>query len=89
LSEFPGNIPIALEKLRSAVVNLYSEAPPKVSSNVFRLRCWFRITLTVNRFELRNPNLSTIHIFLCILAVLQKLYIPHKGIKILSYEDIY
>ncbi len=56
-----------------------------VSSKVIRLRCWFRTTLTVNRFELHNRNRSTIPIILCILAVLQKL---DTNIKILSYEDI-
>ncbi len=43
-----------------------------VSSKVIRLRCWFRMTLTVNRFELRNRNRSTIQIILCTLVVLQK-----------------
>ena len=36
-----------------------------VSSNVLGLRCWFRMTLTVNRFELRNRNRPTIPIILC------------------------
>ena len=44
-----------------------------VSSKVIRLRCWFRMTLTVNRFELRNRNRFTIPIILCGLVVLQKL----------------
>ncbi len=56
-----------------------------VSSNVLRLRCWFRMTLTVNRFELRNRNRSTITIILCTLVTLQKLDI---NVKILGYEDI-
>ncbi len=55
-----------------------------VSSNVLRLRCWFRMTLTVNRFELRNRNRSTITIILCTLVTLQKLDI---NVKILGYED--
>ena len=72
-----------------------------VSSKVIRLRCWparlmagwFRMTLTVNRFELRNRNRSTIPIILCTLVVLQKLDInPPEvwriNVKILSYEDI-
>ena len=36
-----------------------------VSSNVLGLRCWFRMTLTVNRFEPRNRNRPTIPIILC------------------------
>jgi len=44
-----------------------------VSSKVIRLRRWFRMTLTVNRFELRNRNRFTIPIILCALVVLQKL----------------
>jgi len=44
-----------------------------VSSYVLRLCCWFRMTLTVNRFELRNRNRSTIPIILCILVALEKL----------------
>ena len=55
-----------------------------VSSNVLRLRCWFRMTLTVNRFELRNRNRSTIPIILCTLVALQKL---DTNVKILAYED--
>ena len=31
-----------------------------VSANVPRLRCSFRLALTVNRFELRNRDRSTI-----------------------------
>jgi len=56
-----------------------------VSSKVIRLRCWFRMTLTVNRFELRNRNRSTIPIILCAVVVLQKLDIKFK---ILVYVDI-
>jgi len=56
-----------------------------VSSEVIRLRCWFRMTLTVNRFELRNRNPSTIPIVFCTLVVLQKVDIPLSGIKILHY----
>ncbi len=55
-----------------------------VSSKVIRLRCWFRMTLTVNRFELRNRNRSTIPIILCILVVLQK---PDTNAKILLLID--
>jgi len=63
-----------------------------VSSKVIRLRCWparlmagwFRMRLTVNRFELRNRNRSTIPIILCALVVLQKLDI---NFKILAYID--
>jgi len=51
-----------------------------VSSNVIRLRCWFCMTLTVNRFELRNRNRSTIPIILCTLLVLQKPW-PRPGIQ--------
>jgi len=43
------------------------------------------MTLTVNRFELRNRNRSTIPIILCTSVVLQKRDI---NVKILSYEDI-
>ncbi len=56
-----------------------------VSAKVIRLRCWFRMTLTVNRFELRNRNRSTIPIILCALVVLEKLDI---NFKILAYIDI-
>jgi len=56
-----------------------------VSYKVIRLRCWFRMTLTVNRFELRNRNRSTIPIILCTLVVLQKL---DTNVKILAYIDI-
>ena len=56
-----------------------------VSSNVLRLLCWLRMTLTVNRFELRNRNRSTITIILSTLVTLQKLDI---NVKILGYEDI-
>jgi len=59
-----------------------------VSSKVIRLRCWFRMTLTVNRFEPRNRNRSTIPIILCTLVVLQKLDSPLSGIKILLYIDV-
>jgi len=45
---------------------------------------WFRMTLTVNRFELRNRNRSTIPIILCILVVLQK---PDTNAKILLFID--
>ena len=63
-----------------------------VSYKVIRLRCWparlmagwFRMTLTVNRFELRNRNRSTIPIILCTLVVLQKL---DTNIKILLYIE--
>ena len=61
-------------------------------------RCWFRLTfygfaagfpemsgLTVNRFELRNRNHSTIPIIFCTLVALQKLEI---NLKILVYIDI-
>jgi len=58
-----------------------------VSSKVIRLRCWFRMTLTVNRFELRNRNRSTIPIILCTLVMLQKPDIPLSGINILLYID--
>ncbi len=59
-----------------------------VSSKVIRLRCWparlmagwFRMTLTVNRFELRNRNRSTIPIILCALVVLQKPW-PRPGFQ--------
>ena len=44
-----------------------------VMSNVLRLRCWFRISLTVNQFELRNPNRSTVTITLCTLVTLLNL----------------
>ena len=55
-----------------------------VSSNVLRLRCWFRMTLTVNRFELRNRNRSTIPIIFCILLALEKFDID---VKIFAYID--
>ncbi len=55
-----------------------------VSSNVLRLRYWFRMTLTVNRFELRNRNRSTITITLYTLVTLQKL---DTNVKIFAYED--
>ena len=55
-----------------------------VSSKVIRLRCRFRMTLTVNRFELRNRNRPTIPIILCTLVVLQKLY---ANVKILLHID--
>jgi len=59
-----------------------------VSSKVMRLRCWparlmagwFRMTLTVNRFELRNRKRSTIPIILCALVVLQKPW-PRPGMS--------
>ena len=44
-----------------------------VMSNVLRLRCWFRISLTVNQFELRNRNRSTVTITLCTLVTLLNL----------------
>ncbi len=55
-----------------------------VSSKVVRLRCWFRMTLTVNRFELRNRNRSTIPIIICTLVALQKL---DTNVRILLYVD--
>ena len=76
-----------------------------VSSNVLRLRCWparlmagwFRMTLNVNRFELRPPangwakqwragnsNRSTITIILCRVGPLLKLDI---NIDILLYIE--
>ncbi len=42
-------------------------------SNILRLHCWFRISLTVNQFELRNRNRSTLTITLCTLATLLNL----------------
>jgi len=57
-----------------------------VSSKVVRLRCWFRMTLTVNRFELRNRNRSTMPIIVCSLVVLQKPW-PRPGMQGLSYID--
>jgi hypothetical protein len=42
-----------------------------VSSNVLRLRCWFRMTFIDNRFELCNRNRSTIKIIFCTLVMLQ------------------
>ena len=50
-----------------------------VSSKVIRLRYWFRMTLTVNRFELPNRNRSTIPIIFCTLVILQKPW-PRPGI---------
>jgi len=55
-----------------------------VSSKVIRLRCWFRMTLTVNRFELQNRNRSTIPIIVCTLVALQKL---DTNVRILLYID--
>jgi len=56
-----------------------------VSSNVLRLRCWFRMTLHVNRFELRNRNQSTITIILWTVVPPPKL---DTNLKILAYGDI-
>ena len=55
-----------------------------VSSKVIRLRYWFRMTLTVNRFELPNRNRSTISIIFCTLVILQKL---DTNVKILLCID--
>jgi hypothetical protein len=65
-----------------------------VSSKVIRLRCWFRVTLTVNRFELRNRNRFAIPIIICALVVLEKIDINPPEIwrinsKILAYIDTY
>ncbi len=55
-----------------------------VLSNVLRLRCWFRVTLSVIRFELRNRNRCTITMVPSTLLALPELDL---NIKILSYED--
>ncbi len=55
-----------------------------VSSKVIRLRYWFRMTLTVNRFELPNRNRSTIPIIVFPLVILQKL---DTNVKILLCID--
>jgi len=55
-----------------------------VWSNVLRLRCLFRMTLTVNRFELRNRNRSTITTIPWTLVTLQKL---DTNVKIVAYID--
>ena len=55
-----------------------------VSSKVVRLRCWLRMTLIVDRFELPNRNRSTIASIAQAVVVLQKL---DTNFKISLYID--
>ena len=60
---------------------------PSASSCSGPRGCWFRMTLNVNRFELRNRNRSTIPIILYTILTLQKPW-PRPGMQGLGFIDI-
>jgi len=57
-----------------------------ISYDVLWLRCWFRMTLTVYRFELRNLYLFTQPAHHFCIEHLKKL---DSFVKKLPYEDVY